>query len=136
MEIVVVTALLALMITASFLVIGSSKTSADISNFNSDVNQIIQGVNEYYLISKKIPTGASWPAVLDDFVDASMRARYTYKCDASTSNKVRITSVGTFGSDPTNKLKDQKLCSSTGTTYNTSKTVTCQVSVFEYMSCS
>lgn len=136
-EIIIVLALGALVMVAAVISITAMRKSSDTSTLNSDLQRIVYGINEYQMISKTLPTGNSWPAVLNDFIDSGLRSDYSYVCGASTSNVITITSVEKFQSDPTQKLKDQNMCTNDSRTlYNSDKTVTCVPVVFAGQSCS
>jgi len=136
LEVVMVMALMAVIVAASAAGIRAMGRSSDIGIFSNELNRMIYGINEYKMITKKITTGGSWPSSLNDFVDSSLRGRYSYKCDPSTSNKVTLTTTYVFGSDPTQKLKDQKLCTNdSNTTYNADKTVTCRALAYANVDC-
>lgn len=136
LEVLIVMALIVIMIAVSLKSIQGYSASSDMNKFSSDVAQITYGISEYRLISKKIPLGASWPATLNDFVDANLRAKYAYSCDASTSSKVTITTTSKFSADPMQKFFDQRLCTSTGSSYNSvAQTVTCRLDVLNMENC-
>jgi prepilin-type N-terminal cleavage/methylation domain-containing protein len=136
-EIVVVLSLAVLIIAAAAASIGMMRQSSDASKLNNDLQRIVYGINEYQMISKNFPAGSSWPTALNDFVDSGLRSGYSYKCDSTTGNVITITSVGTFQSDPTQKLKDQNMCTNDSyTVYNANKTVTCRPVIFSGQTCS
>jgi type II secretory pathway pseudopilin PulG len=135
-EVVMVMALMAVIVASAVAAIKVMSGSSAVGTFSNELNQIIYGINEYKMINKKIPAGGSWPSSLNDFVESSLRGRYSYKCDSSTSNNVTLTTTYVFGSDPTQKLKDQNLCTNdSNTTYNVEKTVTCRPVVYSNEVC-
>jgi type II secretory pathway pseudopilin PulG len=137
LEVVMVMGLMAVILAVAVTGIKQMGKSSDIGAFSNELNQIVYGMNEYKMINQKIPAGSSWPPSLNDFVESSLRGRYSYKCDSSTSNKVTLTTTYVFGADPTQKLKDQNLCTNdANTTYNADKTVTCRAVVYANESCS
>ena len=135
-EVVMVITLMAVIIAGAVAGIKVMSNSSAAGTFSNELNQIIYGINEYKMINKKIPVSGSWPSSLNDFVEASLRGRYSYKCDSSTSNKVTITTSYVFGADPTQKLKDQDLCTNdSNTSYNADKTVACRPVVYVNEAC-
>jgi len=136
-EIIIAMALMMLIIAAAAVSIKAMSKSSDTAKLTNDLNRILYGINEYQLIAKNIPTGDSWPAVLNDFVEPTLRGSYSYACNGSTGNAVTITTLSTFNFDPTQKLKDQALCTDDSyTAYNQDKTVTCRPVIFSTQACS
>jgi len=136
-EVIMAIAIMAFAIAATAAGIKVMGKSKDVGSLNNDLNRIVYGINEYQMITKNIPAGASWPAVLNDFVESAIRSNYSYTCNSTTSNIVTITTVSTYSADPTPKLKDQNICSNdSNTLYNANKTVTCRLVVFATQACS
>ena len=136
-EVIMAIAIMAFAIAASAAAIKVMGKARDIGNLNNDLNRIVYGINEYQMITKNIPAGASWPAALNDFVEPTLRSNYSYTCNSTTSNIVTITTVSTYSYDPTQKLKDQNICSNDlNTVYNANKTVTCRLVVYATQVCS
>ena len=136
-ELILVIAVMAVVIAAAMGAVKAMGRSSDIGKVSNDMNRIIYGINEYQMIAKTIPTGSTWPAALTDFEESDLRSRYTYKCDSTTSNFVTISTTSTFDFDPTQKLKDQNLCTNdSNTVYNADKTVTCRLVVYATQACS
>lgn len=136
-EIVVVLTLAILIIAAAVTSLKTMGQSSDTSKLNSDLERIVYGITEYQMISKTLPAGSSWPTALNDFVDSGLRSRYSYVCNSTTGNIITITSVDTFRADPTQKLKDQNMCTNDSyTVYNANKTATCRPVIFAGEACS
>jgi type II secretory pathway pseudopilin PulG len=135
-EIVLVVGLMAVVLAASAAAVKVMATSSGIGVIGDETTAITHGLNEYRLTTNKLPAGSSWPAALSDFVEPSLRSRYSYKCDSSTGNKVTLTTTYTFASNPTAKLKDRGLCTNdANTTYNADTTVTCRLAALAMRDC-
>lgn len=133
-EVVIALALVALVAVGVVKGVELMTTSSSVSTAVSKLTQAAHGINEYRLLTKRIPTGTDWTP-LNDFVDSNIRNEHSYRCDAGTGNRVVITTTYTFSSSPKQKLEDRGVCTSSSA-YNTDKTFTCYLAVFANDSCS
>jgi prepilin-type N-terminal cleavage/methylation domain-containing protein len=135
-EMILALALGCLILAGAAMAIKTMGASSDVSKLNTNIQRIVYGISEYQSISKTLPSGSSWPALLEDFVEASMRSSFSYKCDLSTGNVITITTVSAYSTDPTQKLKDQGICTNdANTAYNADMTVTCRPVSFATQVC-
>lgn len=133
-EVVIAVTLVAIILLGVLKGVEMMSASASVNASVSKLTQVAHGINEYRLLYKVIPTGTAWTP-LNDFVDASIRAEHSYRCDGTTSNRVMVTTTYTFSSSPKQKLEDQGICTSSSV-YNVNKTFSCYLSMFTNHTCS
>ena len=133
-EIVIALALVAIVLAGVLKGVEVMIASSSVNSAATKITQAAHGINEYRLLYKTIPSGTAWTP-LNDFVDSSIRAEHSYRCDIGTGNKVVITTTYTFNSSPKQKLEDQGVCTSSSV-YNANKTFSCYLSVFANDICS
>lgn len=134
-ELVVVFALIALVMVGVVYSISKGRQTGQTQKVTSDLRTVETGLFQYKTYKGTLPqqaTMGAFPAALNAYVSAELRAVHKYQCDTTNNKAVIRTPAMSSSSEATDvatMLQDSGLCSSA--VANADKTIDCTLKSFD-----
>ncbi len=111
LELILVIALGAVIMAAAIMLYQKARDSAIMDENAKAVQAIMAGLSELRLYTGVLPSGATWPAATNAYVDAKLRAQYGYSCSGGTLTLTTpVLDSNSQASGLLTKFTDQGLC--------------------------